>query len=98
VADFSADGFLAKVRATSLWRAGRLAGGRDARRGGSGEEGEGDRLEARAGTGTTSPPSRTFPAFCDKFLSKFPTQLRPLDVVLLHGFILEQLLGISPRL
>jgi len=37
------------------------------------------------------------PAFCDKFLSKVPPQLRPLDVVLLHGFILEQLLGISPE-
>jgi hypothetical protein len=40
----------------------------------------------------------TFPeltAFSDKFLSKFPPQLRPLDVVLLHGFLLEQLLGIT---
>jgi uncharacterized protein (DUF1015 family) len=33
--------------------------------------------------------------FCDRHLSKFPPQLRPLDVVLLHGFLLEQMLGIS---
>jgi uncharacterized protein (DUF1015 family) len=40
----------------------------------------------------------TFPdlaRFCEKHLSKFPPQLRPLDVVLLHGFLIEQLLGIS---
>jgi len=36
-------------------------------------------------------------AFCEKHLSKFPPQLRTLDVVLLHGFLLEQLLGISPE-
>ena len=33
--------------------------------------------------------------FCDAHLSKFPPQLRSLDVVLLHGFLIEQLLGIS---
>jgi uncharacterized protein (DUF1015 family) len=37
------------------------------------------------------------PAFCDARLAKFPPQLRTLDVVLLHGFILEALLGISPE-
>ncbi len=40
----------------------------------------------------------TFPdleKFCEKHLSKYPPQLRSLDVVLLHGFLLEQLLGIS---
>jgi uncharacterized protein (DUF1015 family) len=35
--------------------------------------------------------------FCERNLSKFPPQLRPLDVVLLHGFLFEQLLGISPE-
>jgi uncharacterized protein (DUF1015 family) len=42
----------------------------------------------------------TFPdlqAFCDARLAQFPPQLRSLDVVLLHGFLLEQLLGISPE-
>ncbi|HEX9204684.1 MAG TPA: DUF1015 domain-containing protein [Candidatus Deferrimicrobiaceae bacterium] len=42
----------------------------------------------------------TFPdlqIFCDARLAKFPPQLRSLDVVLLHGFLLEQLLGISPE-
>jgi uncharacterized protein (DUF1015 family) len=36
------------------------------------------------------------PVFCERNLAKFPPQLRPLDVVLLHGFLFEQLLGISP--
>lgn len=42
----------------------------------------------------------TFPdlgRFCDERLAKFPPELRPLDVVLLHGFLLEQMLGISPE-
>ncbi len=42
----------------------------------------------------------TFPdleGFCGKHLAKFPPQVRPLDVVLLHGFLLEQVLGISPE-
>ena len=30
-------------------------------------------------------------------LAKFPPELRSLDVVLLHGFLLEQLLGVSPE-
>ena len=33
--------------------------------------------------------------FCEAHLSKFPPQLRSLDVALLHGFLIEQLLGIS---
>jgi uncharacterized protein (DUF1015 family) len=40
----------------------------------------------------------TFPdlaRFCGESLTKFPPELRPLDVVLLHGFLLEQVLGIS---
>ncbi|MCL1926533.1 MAG: DUF1015 domain-containing protein [Syntrophorhabdaceae bacterium] len=40
----------------------------------------------------------TFPdidRFCEANLSKFPLQLRSLDVALLHGFLIEQLLGIS---
>jgi uncharacterized protein (DUF1015 family) len=35
--------------------------------------------------------------FCGERLAKFPPELRPLDVVLLHGFLLEQVLGISPE-
>jgi uncharacterized protein (DUF1015 family) len=34
-------------------------------------------------------------AFCERHLSEFPAPLRPLDVVLLHGFLLEELLGVS---
>ncbi len=37
------------------------------------------------------------PGFCGERLAKFPQQLRSLDVVLLHGFLLEQMLGISPE-
>lgn len=42
----------------------------------------------------------TFPdlhAFCDRHLPGFPPQLRTLDVVLLHGYLFEQLLEISPE-
>jgi uncharacterized protein (DUF1015 family) len=42
----------------------------------------------------------TFPdlaRFCDENLQAFPPQLRTLDVVLLHGFLLERLLGIAPE-
>lgn len=42
----------------------------------------------------------TFPDltdFCATHLAKFPPPLRPLDVVLLHGFLLEKLLGIAPE-
>ena len=42
----------------------------------------------------------TFPdlqRFCDELLAKFPKQLRSLDVLLLHGFLLEQMLGITPE-
>ncbi|MBP2675936.1 MAG: hypothetical protein H6Q84_2776 [Deltaproteobacteria bacterium] len=35
--------------------------------------------------------------FCEKHLAKYPPRLRSLDVVLLHGFLLEQVLGISPE-
>ncbi|MBI5576570.1 MAG: DUF1015 domain-containing protein [Deltaproteobacteria bacterium] len=34
--------------------------------------------------------------FCAERLAKFPAQLRSLDVVLLHGFLLEQVLGVTP--
>ncbi len=40
----------------------------------------------------------TFPdlaRFLYRHLSNFPAQLRTLDVVLLHGFLIEQLLGVS---
>lgn len=42
----------------------------------------------------------TFPdlaRFGGERLAKFPPELRSLDVVLLHGFLLEQLLGVSPE-
>lgn len=42
----------------------------------------------------------TFPdleAFCAKHLAHFPPPLRSLDVVLLHGFLFESLLGIAPE-
>jgi uncharacterized protein (DUF1015 family) len=42
----------------------------------------------------------TFPdpaRFATERLSQFPPELRTLDVVLLHGFLLERLLGISPE-
>lgn len=37
------------------------------------------------------------PRFCAEKLSKFPPELRSLDVVLLHGFLFEQLAGITPE-
>ncbi len=42
----------------------------------------------------------TFPdlaKFCAERLAKFPQELRSLDVVLLHGFLLEQMIGITPE-
>jgi len=42
----------------------------------------------------------TFPdlaRFATERLTKYPPELRTLDVVLLHGFLMEQLLGISPE-
>jgi len=97
VEGFSADGFLAKVRAHLPVES----------RDGSPEEAM-RAVEEAGRTGKAIAWSAggnryhvaTFPdlpAFCDKFLSKVPPQLRPLDVVLLHGFLLEQLLGISPE-
>jgi uncharacterized protein (DUF1015 family) len=35
--------------------------------------------------------------FCGEHLAKYPPELRPLDVVLLHGYLLEQVLGITPE-
>jgi uncharacterized protein (DUF1015 family) len=35
--------------------------------------------------------------FCGERLAKFPPELRSLDVLLLHGFLLEQLLGVTPE-
>ena len=35
--------------------------------------------------------------FCGERLAKFPPELRSLDVVLLHGFLLEQMLGVTPE-
>ena len=38
-----------------------------------------------------------FPRFCEERLSGFPDSLRMLDVVMLHGFLFEQILGITPE-
>ena len=38
-----------------------------------------------------------FPRFCEERLSGFPASLRTLDVVALHGFLFEQILGITPE-
>jgi uncharacterized protein (DUF1015 family) len=35
--------------------------------------------------------------FCVQRLAKFPAELRSLDVVLLHGYLLEQVLGVTPE-
>jgi hypothetical protein len=35
--------------------------------------------------------------FCAQRLAKFPPELRSLDVVLLHGYLLEQVLGVTPE-
>ena len=35
--------------------------------------------------------------FCAERLAGFPAELRSLDVVLLHGFLLEQMLGVTPE-
>ncbi len=37
------------------------------------------------------------PRFCEERLSGFPASLRMLDVVMLHGFLFEQVLGITPE-
>ena len=37
------------------------------------------------------------PRFCEERLSGFPASLRTLDVVMLHGFLFEQVLGITPE-
>jgi uncharacterized protein (DUF1015 family) len=37
------------------------------------------------------------PRFCEERLSGFPASLRMLDVVMLHGFLFEQILGITPE-
>jgi hypothetical protein len=95
--DFSGAGFLAKVRA-HLPVESRDGSPEDAMRAVEAAGRDGKAIGWSAGGNryhvATFPD---LPAFCDKFLSKFPPQLRPLDVVLLHGFLLEQLLGISPE-
>ena len=35
--------------------------------------------------------------FCAQRLAKYPPELRSLDVVLLHGYLLEQVLGVTPE-
>jgi uncharacterized protein (DUF1015 family) len=37
------------------------------------------------------------PRFCEERLSGFPASLQMLDVVMLHGFLFEQILGITPE-
>ena len=94
---FSADGFLAKVR-THLPVESRDGSPEDAMRAVEAAGRKGKAIAWSAGGNrfhvATFPE---LPAFTDKYLTKYPLQLRPLDVVLLHGFLLEQLLGISPE-
>jgi hypothetical protein len=97
VPDFSPDAFLAKVRAHLPVET------RD------GSPGDAMRAVEAAGrngkaiawsTGGNRFHLVTFPdlpGFTGRHLAKFPPQLRPLDVVLLHGYLFEQLLGISPE-
>jgi uncharacterized protein (DUF1015 family) len=97
VPDFSADAFLAKVRA-HLPVESRDGSPEDAMRA---VEAAGRNGKAIAwSTGGNRFHLVTFPdlpGFTDRHLAKFPPQLRPLDVVLLHGYLFEQLLGISPE-
>ncbi|GAB4237304.1 MAG: DUF1015 domain-containing protein [Deltaproteobacteria bacterium] len=97
VADFSPDGFLEKVKA-NLPVETREGSPEDALRA---VEAAGRRGKAIAwSTGGNRFHLATFPdlaAFCDRHLARFPPQLRSLDVVLLHGFLFERLLGIDPE-
>jgi len=94
---FSADDFLAKVRGV-LPVESREGSAEDAVRA---VEAAGARGKAIAWTTDgrryhmVSFPDLT--GFCDRNLGRYPPQLRSLDVVLLHGFLFEQLLGISPE-
>jgi uncharacterized protein (DUF1015 family) len=93
--DFSAEGFLEKVRA-HLPVETRDGSPEDAMRA---VEAAGQAGKAIAwSTGDHRYHLVTFPdlrAFGDRHLIQFPPQLRTLDVVLLHGYLFEQLLGIS---
>ncbi len=93
--DFSAERFLSKVRAILPVESG------------DGSPEDAMRAVETAGAkgkaiGWTADGNRfhvaTFPdlpRFCERHLGNFPPPLRSLDVVLLHGFLLEQVLGIS---
>ncbi len=94
---FSEDGFLDRIRAFApvSTRAGSaadaVAAAQDAGR-------EGKAIAWSAGGGRFHLVSFPDPArFAGEHLSRFPLALRTLDVVLLHGFLLEQILGISPE-
>jgi len=93
---FSADAFLAAVR-SHLPVESRDGSPEDALRA---VEAAGRRGKAIAwSTGGNRFHVVTFPdlaAFCERHLSGYPPQLRALDVVLLHGFLFERLLGIDP--
>jgi len=95
--DFSSGGFLAKVR-SHLPVESRDGSPEDAMR--AVEAAGRDGKAIGWSTGGNRFHLVTFPdlhAFCDRHLPGFPPQLRTLDVVLLHGFLFEQLLGISPE-
>src|SRR5512135_230895 len=95
--DFSSAGFLAKVR-SNLPVETRDGSPEDAMRAVEAAGRDGKAIGWSIGDNrfhlVTFPDLR---AFCDRHLSGFPTQLRTLDVVLLHGYLFEQLLGISPE-
>lgn len=94
---FSADDFLAKVRAVLPVET-RGGSPEDAVRAVEAAGAHGKAIGWATGDGRYHVVS--FPnlaEFCDRRLSGYPPQLRPLDVVLLHGFLFEQLLGVSPE-
>jgi uncharacterized protein (DUF1015 family) len=97
LARFSEDSFAEKVRGVLPMET-RKGSPEDAMRAVASAGREGKAIAWSAGGGRfhliTFPD---FPRFCEERLSGFPASLRKLDVVLLHGFLFEQILGITPE-